>query len=219
MRWFPVMALALVACAPDVGEGKPKAEVVEVAPAAPVQAPAPAAPVAAGLAVPPITAPKVLPVDKAKSSLDALGAKVTAQHPIKFHTFDGAIGMDGETVTAVAFVADVASLESDAPKLTEHLKKEDFLFVDQYPHATFASTEVKPGGEGGTHTVVGDLTIRGKTLRVSFPATLTVAAGEVGASTEFVVDRQDFGVTYPGKKDDLVQDNVVLKVAFVAPRA
>ena len=42
---------------------------------------------------------------------------------------------------------------------------------------------------------------------------------EVTAKTEFVVNRQDFEVTYPGKPDDLVQDNVVLQVAFVAARA
>jgi polyisoprenoid-binding protein YceI len=217
MRWFPLIALA-VACAPDPGEGKPKAEVVAVPPAPPSAAPA-AAPAHAGLTVPAITAAKVLKVDRSKSSLDAVGAKITATHPIKIHTFEGAIGLDGDNVSAVAFAADVASLESDNERLTQHLKKEDFLDVARFPYATFASTEVKPGGEGGTHTVTGDLTIRGKTLRVSFPATLKVGASDVTASTEFVVNRQDFGVTYPGKPDDLVKDNVVLKVAFVAPRA
>ena len=49
--------------------------------------------------------------------------------------------------------AQVDSIESSPARLTEHLKKEDFLFVERYPYATFTSTEVKPGGDGGTHTV------------------------------------------------------------------
>ena len=211
-----MIPLLLAACAADVGEGKPKAEVV----GAPTTA-APAAPAAAGgtLAVPALSSGARLAIDPQKSSLGALGAKVTATHPITFHTFDGAVGLDGDQVAAVAFAAEVASLESDGPRLTAHLKKPDFLDAATYPTATFASTEVKAGGDGGTHTVTGDLTIRGQTRRVSFPATIAVTAADVTANAEFVINRHDFGVEYPGKPDDLVQDNVVLKIAFVAPRS
>lgn len=30
---------------------------------------------------------------------------------------------------------------------------------------------------------------------------------------------KDFGVVYPGKPDDLVQDDVALQISFVAPRS
>jgi polyisoprenoid-binding protein YceI len=214
--------IAALGCTTDVGEGKPKAEIIEE----PIEdADAEDAVADAGEAAAPSTAFEVPPLQGQtfaiatdRSSLDALGAKITAKHPIKFHKFDGAIAMNGEDVTGVAFVADIASLESDAEKLTEHLKTEDFFDAGRFPVATFASTEVKAGAEGGTHTVTGDLTIRGKTHRVSFPATIEAKAEEVSAKTEFVINRQDFAITYPGKPDDLVQDNVVLTVAFVAPR-
>jgi polyisoprenoid-binding protein YceI len=211
-----MIALLLAGCPADVGEGKPKAEVV----GAPTTAPpaAPAAPAAGPLAVPALSSGTRVAIDPKKSSLGALGAKVTATHPITFHTFDGAVGLDGDQVAAVAFAAEVASLESDAPRLTAHLKKPDFLDAATFPTATFASTEVKAGADRGTHTVIGDLTIRGQTRRVSFPATIAVTAAGVTANAEFVIDRHDFGVEYPGKPDDLVQDNVVLKIAFVAPR-
>lgn len=214
-RLLLVSALVtLAACVEDVGKDKATAVVSEV----------PAAEVAAvDVAADPLAVEgaTVLTVDKGRSKLGALGAKITAQHPIVFHDYEGRVGLDGEAVRALAFVADVASLESDHPKLTTHLKAEDFLHAEAHPKATFRSTEVKAGaeGEGMTHTVTGDLTIRGKTKRVSFPAKLVVSAETVEAATEFTIDRQDFGVTYPGKKDDLVQDNVVLQVSFVAPRA
>lgn len=209
-----VSILVLAACAEDVGKGKVKAEVEEP----PTEQAAPEAAPADPLAVEGET---VLAVDTSKSKLSALGAKVTAQHPIDFHRYEGKVGLTGDEVKSVAFVAQVASLESDHPKLTGHLKDEDFLWAEKHPTATFRSTEVKAGSdaEGATHTVTGDLTIRGETKRVTFPATITAGEEVVEAKAEFVIDRQDFGVTYPGKKDDLVQDNVALTIGFVAPRS
>mgnify|MGYP003375405282 CR=1 FL=1 len=213
--------IAVAACTTDVGEDKVEAQIIEepaevAEPADGAEAQAEVKP-STTFEVPALTG-QALPIAADKSTLDALGAKITAKHPIKFHKFDGAIAMNGEEVSGVAFVADIATLESDDEKLTAHLKDADFLDAATWPVATFASTDIKAGGEGGTHTVTGDLMIHGKIIKVSFPATLEVKAEEVSAKTEFVINRQDFGVTYPGKPDDLVQDNVVLTVSFVAPR-
>ena len=192
----------LVACVEDVGKDKVAAE---VGPAERVEAPAPAAEGA------------TWPVVVGESTLKALGAKITATHPITFDRWKGSVQVDGGVLRGLSFEADMTSLQSDKERLTKHLKDEDFFDVAHHPKATFASTQIVEGGEGdATHTVTGNLTIRGNTKRVSFPAQVAVTAGEVKASTEFVIDRQDFGVTYPGKPDDAVQDNVVLTVAFVA---
>lgn len=207
MKRFLIVAALLAGCVGDVGEGKVKADVQDV----------PAEQAAEGAKAEATR----LAIDPARSSLEALGAKITATHPIVFHTWSGNVALEGEQVQAVEFEVDVASLKSDSEKLDGHLVKEDFFFVAQYPKATFTSASVTPGSavEGMTHTVAGDLTIRGKTKRVTFPAKITVGADTVAAETEFTVDRQDFEITYPGKPDDLVQDTVVLKIAMVAPRA
>lgn len=210
MRRFvaPLLAVALVACVDDVGEGKVKAEITE-APAATEAAPAAAA-------------VKTLKVDPSRSKLGALGAKITAKHPITFHDYTGEVGLAADgSVASVTFVAQMATLTSDAERLTSHLKNEDFFHVERFPTAEFASTAIVAGSDaaGATHTVTGDLTIRGQTKRVSFPATIATTSDGVTAKTEFVIDRKDFGVVYPGKPDDLVQDNVVLTVEFVASAA
>jgi polyisoprenoid-binding protein YceI len=212
--WF---ALSF-ACAPDLSKDRAVAE-VNVAEPTPDAAPA-NQPSTSGLPVPALQAATVLPIDPARSSLAALGAKITSTEPVEVHVFDGRVGLEGERVTGVAFAADVSSIESTKERLTEHLKKEDFLWVEKYPHATFVSTDVKEGSTTPefSHTVTGNLTIRGKTKQVSFPANIAVSPAEVTAKSEFVVNRQDFDIRYPGKPDDLVQDNVVLKIAFVAPR-
>lgn len=203
----PVFALVLVGCVADVGEGKVDAVVTDAS----TTPTAPAAAVAS-----------TWRVDAARSSIVALGAKLTATHPIEFHDYTGEVGLAADgSIAAVGFVAQIATITSDSPRLTTHLLKEDFLFAEKYPTATFASTEVKAGSDraGATHTVTGDLTIRGKTRRVTFPASIAATGDGVTASAEFVIDRQDFEVTYPGKPDDLVQDNVVLTIKFVAAPA
>lgn len=195
----------LAACVGDVGEGKVAAEVAEPPPAE-KQAP---------------VAGNKLAIDTARSSVKALGAKVTATHPIVFHTWEGSVMVDGDTVTDLAFTVDMSSLEADHPKLTAHLKKEDFFDVARFPTSSFDAAKITAGSnaEGMSHTVEGDLTIRGVTKRVSFPAKIDAAGTEVTASTEFTINRQDFAVTYPGRPDDLVQDNVVLTISLTAPKA
>lgn len=212
-----LVLLFTLGCVEDVGKDKVAATVEEVpaahgADAAKTETPATAAAAPAGSG-------KELQIDKARSKINALGAKISAKHPIDFHDYTGSVTLNGDVPTAVKFDVQIKTITSDNEKLTGHLLNEDFFYAEKYPNATFTSTAVTPGGTGGTHTVEGDLTIRGVTKRVTFPATITVGASEVTANTEFVINRQDFGITYPGKADDLVQDNVVLTVNLVAPRA
>lgn len=215
---LPMLALlTLAACVEDVGKGKVKADVQDVPTQTEAQTDAADAKAEAD-AVDAVT----LKIDKSGSNIRALGAKITATHPIDFKTFDGEIKVKDEALQSVNFTVDMASLESDHPKLTAHLKDKDFFFIEQYPKAMFKSTEIKAGSteEGDwTHTVTGDFTIRGKTKRVSFPAKVMVEGGKVKANAEFVIDRKDFGVVYPGKPDDLVQDNVRMTINIASADA
>lgn len=157
-----------------------------------------------------------LKVDASKSMIKALGAKITATHPIDFHDFTGSLALAGDKLSSVSFEVQMASLEADHPKLTGHLKNEDFFDVANHPTATFQSTSIKQ--EGGKATIEGNLTIRGNSKSVTFPADVKVTDTTVEAKTEFAIDRKDFAITYPGKPDDLIQDKVVLTVALVADR-
>ncbi len=170
------------------------------------------------VATPPPADGRSFVVDPTTSQIQALGAKVTAKHPVVFSDFSGAIDVNKGVVQRLTFAVRTASLEADHPKLTKHMKNEDFLWVDKFPEATFQSTKVAAGSDapGMTHTLTGTLTIRGQSRQVSFPARLEVANQEVVANTEFVINRQDFGISYPGRADDLVQDNVVLTIALRA---
>jgi polyisoprenoid-binding protein YceI len=155
---------------------------------------------------------------KEKSSINALGAKITATHPITFKDFDAKVMVDGGKLTGLSYTVQMGTLEADHPKLTAHLLNEDFFDVANFPTSTFESSKITEGSdtEGMTHTVEGTLTIHGMSKMVTFPVNVDVKPKGIKASTEFAINRQDFGVVYAGKADDLIQDNVVMTVVLVA---
>lgn len=162
-----------------------------------------------------------IPFAADSSTLDFTGSKVTGIEQGSFKKFTGAIDLvDGKPEKSRVEVAiDLNSLETKIGKLTEHLKSPDFFDVAKFPQATFASTEIKPGGEkGATHTITGTLDLHGVKKTVTFPATINVAADTVSVVSEFAINRKDFGIVYAGKADDLIRDEVVLKLAVKAPR-
>jgi len=161
------------------------------------------------------------------SKLEFVGAKVTGDHTGGFKTFTGEIAVvDGEVVST-AFALDMASLYSDATKLTKHLKSPDFFDVQKFTQATFSSTEIKAGSDvaGATHTVAGTLDFHGAKKTLTFPVSIkketAKVEGEEGpafmVSAEFTMKRSDWGVTYPGKPDDLIKDEVLVKMSMVFP--
>ncbi len=211
----------LIACA-DPAKNVTPAEVA--APEAP-KAEAPAAPAHAGhgAATPaaPTYAGKAL---TPTGSVGFTGAKVTGSHDGTFGTWSGALYLDGEKVTGLTVEAQVTTLATDSAKLDDHLRSPDFFEVTKWPTATFKSTSITEGAPadsklaGANATVTGDLTIRDVTKSVTFPAALEVGQTEVKANTEFFINRKDFGIVYPGKPDNLIKDEVVLRVALTAPR-
>src|SRR5690606_33501403 len=114
---------------------------------------------------------------------------------------------------------ELASVESDAEKLTGHLKSADFFDVEKFPKSTFKSTSVSAGSEPGTYTVVGNLDLHGVTKSISFPAKINVSGDAVDVSSEFKINRKDFGIVYPGMPDDLIHDDVVIKLDVKAKKA
>jgi polyisoprenoid-binding protein YceI len=97
---------------------------------------------------------------------------------------------------------------------------DEFFNVKEFPKATFASSEIKAGGEGEfSHTVVGNLTLHGETKKITFPATIKMEGDKVMVKSEFVINRKDFGMKYPGKPDDLIRDEVVIKLDLTLNKA
>lgn len=139
------------------------------------------------------------------------GSKVTGSHDGGFRKVSGTVTVDGEDLSkaGVDVTIDMTSVYSDDEKLTQHLSSPDFFDVAKYPTATFKSTSITKADTG--YTVAGDLTLHGVTKGISFPAEIALSGGELTAKAEFAINRKDFEIVYPGKPDDLIRDEVVIK--------
>jgi polyisoprenoid-binding protein YceI len=158
-----------------------------------------------------------LAINPSNSKIEFIGAKVTASHVGGFTDFSGKVDVsDPIEASTIELTIQTTSLFADKEKLTKHLKSPDFFDVGKFPTATFRSTEIKKDGAG--HTLSGDLTLHGVTKRISFPATISATDSEVSAKAEFSINRQDFGIAYPGMPDDLIRDLVVIKLSLNLPR-
>jgi polyisoprenoid-binding protein YceI len=168
----------------------------------------------------PVTAPAPVEGDRyvfaEGSSITWVGSKVTGSHDGGFNSFDGEIVLvNGDpTASSVSVVIDTKSIWSDNEKLTGHLMSPDFFEVETYPTATFSSTSIESAAEG--YMMTGNLELHGVTKSISFPASITVGEGQVSTEAEFFIKRNDFGIIYPGKPDDLIRDEVVIKFSLVA---
>ena len=152
-------------------------------------------------------------LDTSMSKVGFVGSKVTKDHEGSFESFDGKAMLDGYSPVSFEITVDTASVVTQYDKLTAHLKNEDFFFVSKYPKARFVSRQVLRGGQGSaTHTVIGELTLRAVTKKITFPISLvTTDAGATGLA-EFKINRKDFGMVYAGMADDLINDQVLLKL-------
>jgi len=191
-----LFALLAVGCA-NPADDAPDATVSE-----PAAAPEP-------VAEPATTADYAISPD---SKIEFVGAKITGSHDGGFNAFSGKVSVAGSSAegSSVEVVIDTTSVWSDNDNLTGHLKSPDFFDVETYPTATFTSTEIAANAEGG-HNVTGNLDLHGVTKQISFPADIKVSELGFAATAEFSINRMDFGIQYPGKPDDLIRDEVLIK--------
>jgi len=203
------LALVLAACQSEVDD-KTAATVAEPPPAT-------------ATPMPPGSLATEVAVSRASSRIEFVGAKVTRDHQGGFSDFNGAVTWIDGRPASVTFEIGMDSIFTDTPKLTAHLKTADFFDVAQFPKATFASTSIIDAGAdakpGATHVIFGNLTMHGVEKAISFPATVTSNANGLEAKAEFTINRQDWKVAYKGMPDDLVKNEVLIKLDLQFPPA
>ncbi len=163
-----------------------------------------------------------LPISPESSKVEFTGSKVTGKHDGGFKAFTGTIDLvnNKPEESKVSVDIDTNSIFSDDEKLTGHLKSADFFEVEKYPKATFVSTKiVSDAAKGvGVYTVTGDFDLHGQKKSITFPAKITMSDAEVAVDAEFSINRKDFGIIYAGKTDDLIRDDVVIRLNLKSPR-
>lgn len=159
------------------------------------------------------------------------GAKVGGEHHGIINAKSGNVMLEEGKLTGGTIVIDLNSIENHDLKgdmnarLVGHLKSEDFFYIEEYPEAVFEivslkehSGDITEGEIDPTHEITGNLTMRGVTKSIAFPAMVSVDGNKVSAKTnEFAIDRTLWGVNFKSKsvfaefKDDYINDMINLK--------
>ena len=147
--------------------------------------------------------------------MPSVGAGDTARG--EFGNLSGALSVDDADLTKSSITAEVdaTTINTRDGKRDEHLKSPDFFDVAKYPKAEFSSTKIEAKAAGdANYEITGDLDLHGVKKSISFPAKITVDERGAKGTAEFKINRKDFQIVYAGKADDLIKDEVLLKISL-----
>ena len=144
------------------------------------------------------------------STLGWEGKAVTHGHNGSMEFTDGELLVKGNALVGGTVTVNMKSLKAldikDAEsqgKFVGHMTSDDFFGVEKFPTSTFKIVSVTPikraAKDADNATIAGDMTIKGVTQRISFPAKVGVKGGVAAASGKVTIDRTKFGLKYGSK--------------------
>jgi hypothetical protein len=172
------------------------------------------------------------------SKIEWLGTKPSGTHFGTLGIQEGSLFVKNGELLGGKFTLDMNAIEvldiqsgEMNQKLVGHLKSSDFFSVDSFPTAKFKFSTIIPieksealtQGVNPTHLIEGNLTLRGVTRKVSFPAYINVANGMVEAKTpQFILNRTEWNVNYGSKSifanllDNFIHDEMGVTISLTA---
>jgi polyisoprenoid-binding protein YceI len=140
-------------------------------------------------------------VVSSESEINWTGRKVTGAHNGTIDIKAGSLQVTDGKLNAGSFSIDTTSIKildiSDPAtniQFAGHLFSEDFFATDRFPEATFEITNVTQSGSSGQ--ITGNLTIKGITHPVSFPANVSITRESITASGKILVDRTSYDMKF-----------------------
>ncbi len=173
-------------------------------------------------------------IDATKSNINWKGEKVTGEHMGSINLKSGSLKVDGYKMSG-EFMIDMTTITNSdigsdemRGKLVGHLKSDDFFSVANHPTATFKITKTSPmkqsEGSKANFRITGDLTIKGITHEISFPAHVEMSDAGISAKAKVTIDRSKWDVRYGSGTffdnlgDKLIYDDFHLELALVGAK-
>lgn len=172
-------------------------------------------------------------LEAAKYNIDPMHSSVGFEIPHlvistvegKFKTFSGVLVVDPKfTKSTLEAEVDIASIDTAVADRDNHLKSPDFFDVAKYPKMTFKSTSI--AGSEKSFKLTGDLTIKGKTKKVTFDGSYKGSAADAYGNTKAAftattkIKRQDFDLTWSKLVEvgPVVGDEVTIQLKIQAAK-
>lgn len=170
-------------------------------------------------------------VDSDATVLKWHAEKVTGEHDGYVTVKSGKVGYKNGSITNGSFIVDMKSItntdiedEGYNTKLVNHLKSDDFFSVEKFPEATFTILSVE--SNSNTNTITGNITIKGITQKITFPATVTEKGDMLVVKATIKLDRSKFNVQYRSKSffdiealgDKMIYDEFTMTLNLVAKK-
>ncbi|HXB30313.1 MAG TPA: YceI family protein [Puia sp.] len=113
-----------------------------------------------------------------------------------FSGLDGSIQFDPSNLAVSNFdvSVDANTVNTDNNMRDNHLRKDTYFDVKNYPRIRFVSTKVTASNKAGILFMFGKLTIKNQTKDISFPFTATLSNEGYLFNGTFKINRKDFGV-------------------------
>jgi len=140
-------------------------------------------------------------VNAENSTIKWIGSKVASSHEGNVNIQKGMLMIDHGTLVGGQFSIDMTSISNTdmegrkKERLEWHLKNTDFFDVEQFPLAIITITKAVKGDDN-SYKIVADLTIKGITHPVTFPAKVTINGLNFLATAKIKIDRTKWDIKY-----------------------
>lgn len=169
-------------------------------------------------------------VDTKASVVEWIGKKTTGQHNGNVLLQSGSLKFSNGTLLNGEFVLNMNSISvtdikdaEDNQHLVNHLKSNDFFSAEKHPTANLKIKKIEKSTAkaGASYLLTADLTIKGITNEIQFPASIEKNNNAVIATASFNIDRTKWNVVYKSKSilgsmaDKFIYDDIAYSVKLV----
>ena len=169
-----------------------------------------------------------LQIDLKQSQIEWIGRKVTGKHTGTLDLLEGWVLMDKNIPIRGRFIFDMTTLSNTdiefsqwKLKLENHLKSNDFFYVDSFPQVILEingnKSILEEDNSDFKHQIKADLTIRNITHEITIPYELVKSDGIFRAEGYVDVDRTLYNIQYKSGMffhdlgDKLIDDNFTIQ--------
>ncbi len=176
-------------------------------------------------------------VNTTESVVNWTGFKLTGKHNGTIHLKEGFINIKDSVITGGQFFIDMNTitvtdlkagdgkedLENHLKGTGENEKKDHFFNVKKYPTSDFKISKIEKDGD--KNIIYGNLSIKGVTKAVNFPATIKISGDEISINSEPLrLNRTFWNINYASKSifadigDKFISDEIEVQVYVKAKK-